>query len=115
MEFNWRCSYKNVSDRQYLEQLLPRDYRYQVTSFQMLEGPAKIPTENKFTADIKISTCTVQGLFDFIKEFQGITSTTYNHGKNIDITTGKTVDLSGIRKCHHLVRKIKDKKEFLDA
>ena len=38
----------------------------------MLEAPSKIPAENKFTTEMKISTCTVKGVFDFIKEFQGL-------------------------------------------
>ena len=77
----------------------------------MLEAPSKIPAENKFTTEMKISTCTVKGVFDFIKEFQSITSTTYNLGKNVDKTKGKTVEISGIRKCHHLVRKDKKAKD----
>ena len=72
MEFNWRCCFNNVIEREYLQELLPRDFKYQVTSFQMLEAPSKIPAENKFTTEMKISTCTVKGVFDFMKEFQGL-------------------------------------------
>ena len=111
MEFNWRCCFNNLTEREYLEHLMPRNFKYQVTSFQMLEAPTKILSENKFTADIKISTCTEQGLSQFIEEFQGITSTNYNIGANSDHKTGKSVDVTGRKKCIHNVKKGKDRKD----
>ena len=94
---------KHKTKRRFLEELLPRDFKYIVEVFELIED-SEIVSEAKFHAIIKLDITTEEEFQAFFAEFSGISNTSYNHLK--DNRNGKTVALSGRKKCIHQVRKV---------
>ena len=103
LNIEWFCCKDNNDKHKVLEEILPRDYNYQVTAFQLKES-SNICSESKFSATFNINICTEDGLQAFLQEFNGITNTSYNMLK-ADNRKAKTLLVSGGRKCIHNVRK----------
>ena len=101
--FSWLCCKQNPEKRKFLETILPEGYQYQVSSFKIIEE-SEIFNENKFEVNLKINTCTEEELLQFLKDFHHSSSTNYNINRG-DKRDGKNLILSGVRKCHHNVRK----------
>ena len=107
MDIQWKCSFDNVDHRKHLEDLLPPDYRYQVTKFKIVqdpENPNPPLMETQFEARVYANVCHEQGLSNVLMDFSSITDTAYNQQTG-DRRKGKNVIFSGSRKCVHNVRK----------
>ena len=103
MEIQWDVCKYNLDHQRILEDLLPREFRYQITRFK-IDEESTITAETKFTAQFNVNCCTEEATGDFLRELQSITNTTYN------IFTGDNRKLQscivvGTRKCHHNVNK----------
>ena len=104
---HWDCDV-DPDKKQILQSLLPQQYQYQVSKF--LVYPSKHPeiiVESQFYSDFDVRACGINQVNEFLAQFQETTSTTYNKSK-ADIDSSKwsnTVEYSGFRKCHHLVKK----------
>ena len=60
MDIQWKCSFDNVDHRKHLEDLLPPDYRYQVTKFKVVqdpENPNPPLMETQFEARVYANVC----------------------------------------------------------
>ena len=101
--FLWMCCKKNLEKRKILENILPEGFKYKISSFKIIED-SPIPNETKFDAIFALNVCSEEGIRKFVSSFQESSSTNYNmlHG---DKKSGKTVLVSGYRKCHHNIRK----------
>ena len=104
MKIQWNCCTKNLEKRLTLENVLPQQFNYKITSYNLLKSAALI-SESKFEATIRVNICNENGVQEFIDEFSAITNTTFNIGNNSDVKNSKTMVLSGLRKCHHNVQK----------
>ena len=104
---HWDCDV-DPDNKQILQSLLPQQYQYQVSKF--LVYPSKHPeiiVESQFYSDFDVRACGINQVNEFLTQFQKTTSTTYNKSK-ADVDSSKwsnTVEFSGFRKCHHLVKK----------
>ena len=81
MDIQWKCSFDNVDHRKHLEDLLPPDYRYQVTKFKVVkdpENPNPPLMETQFEARVYANVCHEQGLSNVLMDFSSITDTAYN-------------------------------------
>ena len=103
MDVTWDCSKHNLDNRQILEDLLPRDFKYQITSFNLL-GKSNICSESQFSATMNVNCCDEESLKIFLVEYQKISQCSYNIQKG-DKKNSKTLIISGSRKCHFNVRK----------
>ena len=103
MAFTWYCFKKDIPTRSILEEILPENYKYKVKSFKILEK-AEINVESKFEAHLSVNICSENYLRDFLSDFEKSSSTEYNilHG---DERKYKKLVVSGVRKCHHYIRK----------
>ena len=101
--FSWMCCKKNLEKRKILENILPEEFKYKILSFKISED-SLIPNETKFDAIFALNVCSEEGIRNLLSAFQESSSTNYNmlHG---DKRSGKTVLVSGYRKCHHNIRK----------
>ena len=104
---HWDCDV-DPDNKQILQSLLPQQYQYQVSKF--LVYPSKHPeiiVESQFYSEFDVRACGINQVNEFLTQFQKTTSTTYNKSK-ADVDSSKwsnTVEFSGFRKCHHLVKK----------
>ena len=77
MSFDWRCCNADTEKREVLEELLPQDYEYRVTAYELLHR-SKIVEESKFTAKIFVNISDEASAKTLMKEFQEISNTSYN-------------------------------------
>lgn len=56
MNFDWKCCYVNLSQRKFLEEILPPDYKYKITSFNVIET-TQFLYETKFSSKILVNIC----------------------------------------------------------
>ena len=110
MNFEWRCSFKDVTSRKVLESLLPEEFDYQVNEFNILNVSQKA-SENQFKASLEINTRTKEEILNFIESFELKTNTYYNLTNHSDKENQKFLAFSGARKCVHRVQKIGTKKD----
>lgn len=103
MKFSWKCFKKDIEKRFMLEDILPVNYMYRISSFK-LSHESNIPNESKFEAVISVNICSEVGLKEFFKQLENSSSTEYNimHGDNRNL---QKILISGSRKCYHNVRK----------
>ena len=101
--FSWLCCKQKPESRKILEDVLPEKYKYRVASFKVLQE-SQIANETKFEAAISVNICSEEGVHQFLSQFQKSSSTNYNILRG-DKKGGKTVLISGYRKCLHNVRK----------
>ena len=74
MDIQWDVCKNNLDHNL---DLLPREFRYQITSFK-IDEESSITAETKFTAQFNVNCCTEEATVDFLRELQSITNTTYN-------------------------------------
>ena len=101
--FSWLCYKKEVERTSILENILPIEYNYIVSTFKVVQE-SQILNETKFEAVVAINICSEEGFLNFLTAFQESSSTSYNIGRG-DNKNRKNILLSGSRKCHHNVRK----------
>ena len=101
--FSWLCCKQKPESRTILEDVLPEKYKYRVASFKVIQE-SQIANETKFEAAISVNICSEEGVHQFLSQFQKSSSTNYNILRG-DKKDGKTVLISGYRKCLHNVRK----------
>ena len=107
MNFDWRVCHDDTTKRAVLEELLPQEHSYKITSYE-LKSQSKIIEESKFTAKIFVNISDEESAIAFIKEFQEISGTSYNYKPTThDQKDTKTLHWSGSRKCIHNVCKRK--------
>ena len=105
MDISWQCCKLHTDNRQVLEDILPRNYKYVVKSHNVIEK-AQIDIESKFESTLLVNVCTEEGLKTFLEDFTFMTYTSYNQEKGgKDQKNLKTVKWSGKRKCIHNVSK----------
>ena len=75
--FSWMCFKKNPEKRIILENLLPEKYRYNISSFKVVQD-CQISNETKFEAVVAVNVCIEEGIQQFLNEFQESSSTNYN-------------------------------------
>ena len=97
MKVQWNCCSKEPEKRSTLENVLPQQFNYKVTAYNLVES-ATLISESKFSATIRINICNEKGVHDFIDEFCSITNTTFNITNNSDVKDRQTMFLSGVRK-----------------
>ena len=103
MTFSWNCCKKDLEKRSILEDILPTNYNYKVSSFKLTET-SDIKNESKFEAVLSVNICSEVTTKEFLKEFEKSSSTVYNMYYGDQRDHGKTA-VSGFRKCYHNVRK----------
>ena len=101
--FQWLCCNQNVEKRRLLEQILPQDFNYKVNEFKISQE-SNVLNENTFVATVLVNICDDQEIETFLTEFKEISNTDYNKNK-ADTEEGKSVKVSGQRKCIHNVQK----------
>ena len=107
MNFDWRVCHDDTTKRVVLEELLPQEHSYKITSYE-LKSQSEIIEESKFTAKIFVNISDEESAIGFIKEFQEISGTSYNYKPSTyDQKDTKTLHWSGSRKCFHNVCKRK--------
>ena len=106
--FTWNCCKKDVSKRKYLEDLLPQEYQYEVSEFDLISDN-DIFCEAKFEARFRTNVCSNEGLQIYLDKFKDISHTEWNILKADTVDT-KHFQRTGWRKCHHNVRKQKNQK-----
>ena len=107
VNFDWKVCHEDTTKRAVLQELLPQEYSYKITSYELL-SQSKIIEESKFNAKLFVNISDEESAIDFIKEFQEITGTSYNFKPtSCDQRDTKTLQWSGSRKCIHNVNKIK--------
>ena len=113
IQYSWLCFKKDLKKRSILENILPSNYNYKISSFKVLHE-SEIKNESKFEAVISVNICSEEALQTFLKDFETSSSTIYNiyFGDN---RSGKKVVVSGHRKCHHNVRKRSKSGDPLDV
>ena len=103
MEFIWLCCNKDLGKRTILENILPLNYKYKITSFKVI-SESDIHNESKFEAVLSANICSEERLKQFLTDFETSSLTLYNMNKG-DRRESKSFLLSGYRKCYHNVRK----------
>ena len=90
MSVKWNCTFNNIEDRSYLEDLLPKNDHFSliVNRFLLVEK-SSIRYETKFEADILVNVCTKDQFEEFKQTFEGISGTSYNKGEGIHKDKGK--------------------------
>ena len=104
--FSWLCCKQNLEKRLILEQLLPKEYKYRISSFKVIEE-SEIKLETKFEASVGVNICDVENIKQFFNDFEQASSTNYNLFAGDKKNGGKNTLATGLRKCHHNVRKRK--------
>mgnify|MGYP003342014933 CR=1 FL=1 len=94
---NWLCWKKNVENRRYLNDILPRDYLYKITSFSLIDK-SLVLCETKFDATFLINICSKEMLDDFLVQFCELSKTEYNIDDG-DRKNWKLFQIACIRKC----------------
>ena len=94
---NWLCWKKNVENRRYLNDILPRDYLYKITSFSLIDK-SLVLCETKFDATFLINICSKEMLDDFLVQFCELSKTEYNID-DADRKNWKLFQIACIRKC----------------
>ena len=102
--FSWLCCKQNLEKRLILEQLLPKEYKYRISSFKVIEE-SEIKLETKFEASVGVNICDVENIKQFFNDFEQASSTNYNLFAGDKKNGGKNTLATGLRKCHHNVRK----------
>ena len=79
--FSWMCCKKDLEKRKILENLLPEEFKYKISSFKIIED-SLIPNETKFDAIFALNVCSEEDIRIFLRLFQESSSTNYNilHG-----------------------------------
>ena len=103
MTFSWNCCKKDLEKRSILEDIVPQNYKYVISSFKLIEK-SDIQNESKFEAVLSVNICSEVATKEFLKEFEKSSSTVYNMNYGDQRDHKKTV-VSGFRKCYHNVRK----------
>ena len=104
--FSWLCCKQNLEKRLILEQLLPKEYKYRISSFKVIEE-SEIKLETKCEASVGVNICYVENINQFFNDFEQSSSTNFNLLAGDKKMVVKTYSLQDLRKCHHNVRKIK--------
>ena len=101
-QIHWMCCKKNVESRRYLNDLLPRNYHYKITSYSVIEE-SNVICETKFECTFLVNVCDKETLMTFFNIFKDLSKTDHNIEKG-DSKPGKNVLVSGSRKCCHKIR-----------
>ena len=100
--FSWLCYKKETGKKSILDNILPVEYSYKISSFKVIHE-SEIPNETKFEAAVAANICS-EALLKFLTAFQDSSSTNYNISRG-DNKDRKKIILSGCRNCIHNVRK----------
>ena len=92
MHFSWNCLKKDLEKRLILENVLPENYSYRISSFNLIRE-SEIPNESKFKASFQVNICSKPVLVDFLRDFEKSSSTVYNI---------KHADRKKNKKCSHI-------------
>ena len=76
-QFSWLCCIKNKERRHILENVLPSGYKYNISSFKIVEDSA-IGKETKFETVMNVNICNEEGINQFLAEFEVSSLTRYN-------------------------------------
>ena len=107
MNFDWKVCHDDTTKRTVLQDLLPQEHSYKITSYE-LKSKSQIIEESKFSAKLFVNISDEDSAISFIKEFQEITGTSYNYkASSKDQKDTVTLQWSGARKCIHNVNKFK--------
>ena len=104
MDIQWKCCYQKIQDRDVLTDLLPPQFKYRVSQYD-LKHEASLRSESKFEVKLETNVCTEAQWKIFLTHLSGITNTNWNHTTNADKRKWKNILLSGARKCLHNIRK----------
>ena len=64
--FSWLCCKKKPENRIILENVLPGEYQYRISSFKVIQE-SQIVNETKFEASLSVNICTEDGVHKFLK------------------------------------------------
>ena len=74
MTFSWNCCKKDLEKRSILEDIVPQNYKYVISSFKLIEK-SDIQNESKFEAVLSVNICSEVATKEFLKEFEKSSST----------------------------------------
>ena len=77
MTFSWNCCKKDLEKRSILEDIVPQNYKYVISSFKLIEK-SDIQNESKFEAVLSVNICSEVATKEFLKEFEKSSSTVNN-------------------------------------
>ena len=107
MDIKWKCCYKKIQDRDVLVDLLPPQFKYSVSQYELKEENV-VRKEAKFEVKFDTNICTEAQWKTFLTQLSGVTNTNWNSTTNVDKRKWKNIFLSGARKCLHNIRKNSD-------
>ena len=112
LTFTWHCFKKDLEKRSIVENMLPSNHKYKISSFKLIQE-SDIKNESKFEACVSVNICTEDAFNEFLKEFEQPTSTVYNIYFGDNKGNFKKTVLSGLRKCYHIKGNINTLKQSL--
>ena len=73
MDIEWKCCFKKVEDRDVLSDLLPPQFKYSVSQYD-LKHEAYLRSESKFEVKFQANICTEAQWKIFLRDFSGISN-----------------------------------------
>ena len=66
--FSWLCYKKETGKKSILDNILPVEYSYKISSFKVIHE-SEIPNETKFEAAVAVNICSGEALFKYLIAF----------------------------------------------